>query len=316
MPAPSPEHPAPTPPHAGPWWRVTRERVDAAFAEQRRIDPFGHTVHAWLGALACAAVAAPTSAVELGAIGVVAAMLIRIHRHWRTLPLFFLQPLILVLLAWTLLALASRLWTLGPHDAWVDQFGVLRFGIVAVALWPVSDRRGLLLGALIFGFAVAQLSQVVHALGLALEVDAMTWNRLPGRNSGWLDPVVGGSLLTAALGLHLPAAALGPRQMAVARRTGQRRDTSRHPRDRHPRRMARGRGAGGHRLRRRRRPHQTPGPARTRPSSSCSASSPSARPRHGSPSATSCARASTPDAPRSPARSSTKNSRPTPAPAC
>ena len=209
MPSPSPEHPAPTPPHAGPWWRVTRERVDAAFGEQRRIDPFGHTVHAWLGALACASVAAPTSAVELGAIGVVAAMLIRIHRHWRTLPLFLLQPLILVLLAWTLLALASRLWTLGPHGAWVDEFGVLRFGIVAVALWPVSDRRALLLGALVFGFAVAQLSQVVHALGLALEIDAMTWNRLPGRNSGWLDPVVGGSLLTAALGLHLPAALWG-----------------------------------------------------------------------------------------------------------
>jgi O-antigen ligase len=37
----------------------------------------------------------------------------------------------------------------------------------------------------------------------------MTWNRLPGRNSGWWDPVVGGSLLTAALGLHLPAAMWG-----------------------------------------------------------------------------------------------------------
>lgn len=211
VPAPSPEQPAPAPPHAGPgpWWRVTGERVNHAFAEQRRIDPFGHTVHAWLGALACASVAAPTSAVEFGAIGVVAAMLIRIHRHWRTLPLLFLQPLMLVLLAWTLLALASRLWTLGPHDAWVDEFGVLRFGIVAAALWPVADRRALLLGALVFGFAVAQLSQVVHALGLSLEIDAMTWNRLPGRNSGWLDPVVGGSLLTAALGLHLPAALWG-----------------------------------------------------------------------------------------------------------
>ena len=211
VPAPSPEHPAPTPPHAGqgPWWRVTSERVNDAFAEQRRIDPFGHTVHAWLGALACASVAAPTSAVEFGAIGVVAAMVIRIHRHWRTLPLLFLQPLMLVLLAWTMLALTSRLWTLGPHDAWVDEFGVLRFGIVAAALWPVADRRALLLGALAFGFAVAQLSQVVHALGLAFEIDAMTWNRLPGRNSGWLDPVVGGSLLTAALGLHLPAALWG-----------------------------------------------------------------------------------------------------------
>src|SRR5690606_40313370 len=36
-----------------------------------------------------------------------------------------------------------------------------------------------------------------------------TWNRLPGRNSGWWDPVIAGSLLTAALGLHLPAALWG-----------------------------------------------------------------------------------------------------------
>ncbi len=191
------------------WWRVTPGRVDAAFAEQRRIDPLGHTVHAWLGALACASIAAPTTAVELGAIGVVAAMLIRIHRHWRTMPLFFMQPLMLVVLAWALLGLASRLWTLGPHTAWVHEFGVLRFGILAAALWPVADRRALLLGALVVGFAAAQISQLSHAIGTALDIDALTWDRLPGRNSGWLDPVVGGSILTAALGLHLPAALWG-----------------------------------------------------------------------------------------------------------
>lgn len=218
MPDTTPATPEPPPTEAEPrtpWWRVTPARIDAAFANQRRIDPFGHTVHAWFGALACAAIAAPTSAVEFGAIGVLAAMVIRVHRHWRTLPLFFLQPLMLIVLAWTLLGLASRLWTLGPHSAWLDEFGVLRFGLVATALWPVADRRPLLLGALALGFALAQASQVVHALGLALGIDAMTWNRFPGRNSGWLDPVVGGTMLTAALGLHLPAALWGRGQWRV-----------------------------------------------------------------------------------------------------
>lgn len=204
---PEPHPPPPLSPES--WWRVTPERVQRTFEHQRRIDPFGHRVHAWLGALACASLAAPTTAVEFGAVGVVAATLIRVHRHWRTLPLFFLQPLMLVVLAWALLALASRLWTVGPNDAWLEEFGVLRFGLVAVALWPVADRRALLLGAMVFGFAVAQMSQLTHAVGLALDIDALTWNRLPGRNSGWLDPVVGGSLLTAALGLHLPAALWG-----------------------------------------------------------------------------------------------------------
>ncbi len=203
--SPSPRRPN----HPGPWWQVTPGRVETAFADQRRVDPFGHTVHAWLGALACASIAAPTSAVEIGAIGVVAAMLIRFHRHWRTIPLFFMQPLMLVVLAWALLGLASRLWTLGPHTEWVHEFGVFRFVVLAAALWPVADRRALLLGALVVGFAAAQLSQLTHAIGTAFDIDALTWNRLPGRNSGWLDPVVGGSMLTAALGLHLPAALWG-----------------------------------------------------------------------------------------------------------
>ncbi len=37
----------------------------------------------------------------------------------------------------------------------------------------------------------------------------MTFDRLPGRNSGWWQPVVGGTMLTAGVGLHLPAALTG-----------------------------------------------------------------------------------------------------------
>ena len=191
------------PPLAAPW--VTNPWVDQAFEHQRRIDPFGHRVHTALAALACLCLAGPTSVAELGAIPLVAAFAIRMHRHWRTWPRLFLQPLMLTVLAWTLLGLASRLW---PH-AWAAEFGVARFGVLLLALWPVADRRALLLAALAAGFALGQLSQLSHALGTALDWPIPTWNRLPGRNSGWWDPVVGGSLLTAALGLHLPAALWG-----------------------------------------------------------------------------------------------------------
>lgn len=208
MPPPNLARPASARPLFGAWW-VTPAWVNAPFDEQRRIDPFGHRVHAWLGALACLCLAGPTSAVEIGVIPVACAFLIRLHRHWRTWPRLLLQPLIVVVLAWAALGAASRLWTVGPHDAWVDEFGSARFGLVLIALWPVADRRALLLGALVLGFAVGQLSQLSHALGRAFEIDWMTWNRFPGRNSGWWDPVVGGSLLTGALGLHLPAALWG-----------------------------------------------------------------------------------------------------------
>jgi len=159
--------------------------------------------------LTCLALAGPTSAVELGTLPLVACAAIRVHRYWRSWLQLVGQPLMLLGLAWIALGGLSRFWTAGSPGAWLDEFGTARWMIVVLALWPISDRRALLLGALATGFALAQLSQLSHALGTALDIPALTWDRLPGRNSGWWDPVVGGSLLTAILGLHLPAALWG-----------------------------------------------------------------------------------------------------------
>lgn len=186
------------------WW-VSPRWVDEGFERQRAIDPLGHRVQTWLGALACLCLGGPTSAAELGAIPLMAAFVVRIHRHWRTWGQFLLQPLTLVVVGWIALGLASRTWTWGSGGDWGEEFGAARFLLLALALWTVSDRRTVLLGALAAGLALGQLSQVSHGLGHALGAEWLTWNRLPGRNSGWWDPVVGGSLLTAALGLHLPA---------------------------------------------------------------------------------------------------------------
>lgn len=189
--------------------QLSHRWVSHAFDHQRRIDPFGHKVHTAFAMLACFSVGLPTSAVELGTIPLLAAFAIRAHRHWRTWPRLFLQPLMLTIVAWTLLGLTSRLWTEGSPHAWITEFGAARFAIVLLCLWPVADRRPLLLAALAAGLALGQLSQLSHALGTTLHWPLPTWNRLPGRNSGWWDPVIAGSLLTAALGLHLPAALWG-----------------------------------------------------------------------------------------------------------
>ncbi len=188
---------------------MTARWVDEVFERQRAVDPFGHRVQAWLGALACLCLGGPTSAAELGAVPLLAAFVIRIHRHWRTWGQFFFQPLFLVVLGWMSLGMASRIWTIGDGWAWREELGVARFVVVATALWTVSDRRAVLLGALAAGLMLGQVSQLTHALAGAMGLESLTWNRLPGRNSGWWDPVVGGSLLVAALGIHLPAALFG-----------------------------------------------------------------------------------------------------------
>ena len=46
-------------------------------------------------------------------------------------------------------------------------------------------------------------------MGRAAEIDWLTWSRFEDRNSGWWDPVVGGSVLCGALGLHLGGLVLG-----------------------------------------------------------------------------------------------------------
>ncbi|HZW09521.1 MAG TPA: hypothetical protein VFF69_06440, partial [Phycisphaerales bacterium] len=155
------------------WW-VSPRWVEEAFEAQRAIDPVGHRVQLWLGALACFCLGGPTTAAEIGALPLLAASLIRVHRHWRTWGQFFLQPLFLAVLAWVVLGLASYGWTGGSGWDWFQEFGVARFVVMAVALWAVSDRRAVLLAALVLGFLFGELSQVWHGVGATLGADWMT----------------------------------------------------------------------------------------------------------------------------------------------
>ena len=92
-------------------------------------------------------------------------------------------------------------------DRWqgFDEWAAVRHALLIPALWVVRDHRAWLIGALAVGFGLGHLTQVGHAVGVWGDVAWLRWPRLPDRNSGWWDPVVGGSLATAAVGLHLPA---------------------------------------------------------------------------------------------------------------
>src|SRR5689334_12075314 len=86
-------------------------RTDALFLEQRRTDPTGHTIHAWLGALACALLCAPTSVMEFCAAPVGVCFLIRLPRHWRLDLRLLRQPVLWLVLLWAVWMAASVLWS-------------------------------------------------------------------------------------------------------------------------------------------------------------------------------------------------------------
>lgn len=191
------------------WVPFSQSGVDSLFASLRERDPFGHRLHTFFAAAACFFAGWPTTWLELAWPGVLACCAVRLWSHHRILgPLVWEWPVRLAVLwaAWGALSLA---WTAGPARAWAEEWGVVRYALLIPALWPVMNERRVLVAALAAGVLCGNLSQAAHALGRAAEIDWLTWSRFDDRNSGWWDPVVGGSVLCAALGLHLAALVLG-----------------------------------------------------------------------------------------------------------
>lgn len=177
-----------------------RRRFDAVHP----IDRFGDRIHLWLGALWCVCVSGPITAVELGMAPLLVCWLIRLALIRRRYDLRCL-PLVWVAGAYGVWQALSLLWTRDVRLG-LEELGTGRFMLAVLLLWPIIDRRRVLIAALAAGLLAAQLAQVAHAVGHAAGVEWLTFDRKPDRNSGWWQPVVGGSMLTAALGLHLPAA--------------------------------------------------------------------------------------------------------------
>ncbi len=188
-------------------WIDPRQRDDA-FARQHQRDLIGVRLH-WLfltGGLI--AFTTTTSATEIALAPALAYTLIRLNNTWRCYRSCLLQPALILsvaLVAWSALSL---LWT--PNVAHgLDELAMARVLAIWLILWPLIEYRRWFIGALCVGFLIGNAIQFLHALGVALDIPAIRWDRHLGRNSGWWDPVVAGTLLTGALGLHLPAALMG-----------------------------------------------------------------------------------------------------------
>lgn len=184
------------------------DRVEHDLGGAARRDPFGHRLHLVFGVLWCFFVSWPTSAVEIAGIPLIVFFLLRTPNIWRTWGSFAVQPLSIAIACWAAWQAVTLAWSPAPRRG-LEELAANRWVWAMWMLWPIMAHRTVLIGALAAGFLCGNLSQLLHAAGQHWAIPALVWPRLPDRNSGWWDPVVGGSLLVGALGLHLPAAIMG-----------------------------------------------------------------------------------------------------------
>lgn len=180
--------------------RPTRTRIDELFALQRAADPFGHRLHVITAGLACFLAAFPTTIVEWAAAPLLLCFLVRMWTHHRVIGPLAWDAVTRLAVAFSAWLLISAAWSAGGR-AWIDDAHNLRFIILIPLLYPVLDRAGVLIACLLLGFVCGQASQLAHLAGVVAEIPRLDFQRDPSRISGWWDPVIGGSLLTAALGV-------------------------------------------------------------------------------------------------------------------
>src|ERR1051326_7195900 len=184
------------------------EQVEFDLGNAARRDRRGDRFHLLFGVLCCFLLCGPTIATEVAGAPLVVLFALRIPYIWRTWGSFAVQPLFVAIVAWAGWQAISLSWSQDVKQG-LHELGANRWVWVPFLLWPAMRYRMWFIGALAAGMLAGNLAQAVQEVGVRLHIPAITWNRFPDRNSGWWDPVVGGSILVAALGLHLPAALMG-----------------------------------------------------------------------------------------------------------
>ncbi len=183
--------------------------IDREVAQTVTWDLRGYRFHIFFGLMWCGLVAGPISWVEFAGVGLVITCVARawyIHRTWRS---FGCHPQLWALAIWAGWQWWSVSWSPDPkHGLW--ELGSNRWTWSLWFLWTLLPRRSWLITAVIISFFCANLGQLVQAVGI--HIPAIEFPKAPDRNAAWWQPVVGGSMLCSALGLHLPAAAMGTGQ--------------------------------------------------------------------------------------------------------
>lgn len=189
----------------------------AEFNRQFRRDALGHRLHLVVAILFYFFICWPQAFVEWAGIPLGAYALLRLTNTWATSWRPLLMPLGLFVLASVAWQAISTTWSPDPAHGW-NEVSKNRFALAAVVVWPVLDRRPWLVAALALGLIAGNVSQVLNFAGVRWEIEALRrplagrntgWFPDPDRNGGWWHPLLAGSFMVAALGLHLPAALMG-----------------------------------------------------------------------------------------------------------
>jgi O-antigen ligase len=172
-------------------------------------DRIGDRIHLVFACIAMLGLAGPVSAVDIAVLPLTAFFLVRV---FNTFPVWihgFGQPVVLVGLMLAAWMGVSLLWSSDPR-AGLEHISELRWMVFIGFAFPVIEHRKVLIACLCIGFLIANGVQVVDAFdGFGNAWLAERLDHYPNRISGWWQPAVGGSVLVAALGLHLPAAIMG-----------------------------------------------------------------------------------------------------------
>lgn len=184
--------------------RQSPAQVEGLFERQRTGDRIGYRIQLVLTLAACGMVCGPTFVVEFAWVPALICFLVRMTGQHAVLePLAFDRVLWLTLAFWSLAAV-SVLWTFGDRAAWLGDVQGVRFFPVLLIIWCVLDLRSWVIVALLAGGTLGLVAQVAHLIdvksGGMLELPIA---RMPGRISGWWDPVSGGTLLVGLLGVWL-----------------------------------------------------------------------------------------------------------------
>lgn len=188
---------------------IDRHACDAAMARMHRRDAIGDKLHLFFGLGAMVCLFGPVTMTEWSVAPLTVFFFVRVINTYPVWIHGFGQPLMLSILALVVWMFAGLIWSPEPLNG-LAEIGRLRWFLAIGLLFPIIEHRTKLIYAMCIGLAMGQIGQVLDAFdGFGIGPIAALVENHPGRIAGWWHPVIAGDLLVAAMGLHLPAAAVG-----------------------------------------------------------------------------------------------------------